>query len=342
MNKLHLLLISLFLSISCFGQYPSITGEGFKPLDKKFKKPIDKSKTDELTIASFNLRNIKGTKRTLEDIQYLMDLVNEADLIVFQEIGAYGFKNGDNSDLEQRIEGLKKVFEVFLGGDNWKVISAPKYNPVGKEKDAEIPMLAYKKKAKGFSISASWKEYYEIGDKRDLGVFDVTCKKGSKTESFELSTIHTKPDCPHRGEQLLGISKYIEEHKKEKFIIAGDFNWGYESSCPNGYEGEEAILEQHNNKTACLLFNDISYLGKKDAKDHFRTNLSIRKGAHFYDQFVICNSYSSKLADGGKLLQDCGFVSFSKGSYYNDKIKDEVNLILKGAKKTLKAQNIKL
>ncbi len=63
------------------------------------------SKEGELTIASLNIRNLGTRSRTLKDYEALVDLVDEADVVLFQEVGL-GLYDGD--------PGLCEAWDWFL------------------------------------------------------------------------------------------------------------------------------------------------------------------------------------------------------------------------------------
>ena len=65
---------------------------GLEPGDKALQDPVEVSETDALTIVSLNLRDLRGRERTMEDFQELANLVDGADILVLQEMGAKGFK----------------------------------------------------------------------------------------------------------------------------------------------------------------------------------------------------------------------------------------------------------
>ena len=72
------------------------------------------SESEPLTLVSFNLRDIRGTERTLEDFQELAELMEDADIIVFQEMGAKGFgSSGNNEDMMDRLHATTSVLKVI-------------------------------------------------------------------------------------------------------------------------------------------------------------------------------------------------------------------------------------
>lgn len=305
------------------------------PGDPSFQQPLTDSEDSELTIVSFNIRDIRGTERTLEDFQELARLIEGADIVVFQEMGAKGFKSsGSNDDLMARLHAATVVMEDLMGGD-WTFVFAENATPETMGAGAEIPCIGYRTSRLGLSLQASWSGYYDLGAARDMGLFSVTCTSGGTSENFTIGTVHTKPTCPGRGEELLKVADYIDAHENDNYILMGDFNWGYYSTCTNKYDGEERIEQQHLDGKIFQVFHAISYTGKGN-EENFRTNLDVRNVPQMYDQFLLCKNYADKLADGGSLGEDCGFISFSTNDYFQSRIDDMVNEQLKGVKAYMK------
>ena len=48
---------------------------------------INKSKQNELTIVSFNIRNLGARQRSLKDFAGIADLLDESDVVMIQEAG---------------------------------------------------------------------------------------------------------------------------------------------------------------------------------------------------------------------------------------------------------------
>ncbi|MFT4661777.1 MAG: endonuclease/exonuclease/phosphatase family metal-dependent hydrolase [Patiriisocius sp.] len=304
--------------------------------------PADSSLSDELTLISFNVRDVKGTKRTLEDFQELSRMIAGADIVVFQELGAKGFRSSDHGAMLERFDAMAAVYISFLG-EEWEFEFAPHPTPIELGMGAELPCVAYRKTRGDLLIDIAWKEYFDLGVRRDMGMFDVTCTKGENLEKFVIGSVHTKPDAPGRGEELNRIADYIDLNVDEKFIIMGDLNWGYKTSMrkyPDGYSGEDRIAQQHEDGKILQVFNAISYTGA-GSDDDFRTNLNIRKVGQMYDQFLVCKAYADKMADGNQLDKDCGFYSFSEEKYFKDAVADDVKGLIKGYKVHLKKEGIK-
>lgn len=327
-----------FISLLVWTQnnYPEITASGLKPDDPAFSKSADLSKPGELTILSFNIRDIRGISRTLDDFKAISDVVDEADIVVFQEWGAKGFKKkSTNEELMQRLQAMTAVCQVYLGA-NWKFVMADQATPSKLGGEAEIPFVAYKQKVHNMNIDLSWKGYYDLGERRDMGLFDVHCSQGTEKEDFVIGSAHTKPNAPYRGEELLKIANYAETHENDKFILLGDFNWGYKSR-KDQYNGEDYIRKLHEEGKVFQLFYHLSYNGNGDKED-FRTNLQVRSAGHLYDQFLLCNDFAAKLADGGKLTKDCGFITISTEDHFQKVLAREVRAQEKGIEKSLKKQ----
>ena len=75
--------------------FPEIVQGDIQPNDERLGKPIGKSKQGEVTIASFNIRNLGARKRSLKDFAHLADLIDEADVVMIQEAGL-GVYHGTN------------------------------------------------------------------------------------------------------------------------------------------------------------------------------------------------------------------------------------------------------
>lgn len=313
---------------------------GLEPKDAAFEQPISASENEELNIVSFNIRDIRGTERTLEDFQELARLMQGADIIVFQEMGAKGFgTSGKNEALMERLEASVAVLNSYLG-DDWEFVFANSPTPESLGAAAEIPCIGYRMIRGEATINASWTGYYDLGEARDMGLFNVVCSKGAKKEEFTIGSVHTKPTCPQRGKELLKVADYIDEHEEDNYILLGDFNWGYYSTCSGRYDGENRITQQHEDGKVFQVFHSISYTGK-GKEDNFRTNLNVRSTGQMYDQFLVCKNYADRLSHGGSLGEDCGFVSFSDNKYFQHRVDDIVHEQLKGVKAYMRSQGYK-
>lgn len=302
------LVVALLLSCPAFAEFPSITLGDVVPNDQRLGKPIGKSKTNELTIASFNIRNLGSRGRSLKIFEALTDLIDEADVVEIQEAGLGVYRNNQVSPKEkERIKGVISLLEIFLG-DDWAVITPPE--PTGTGNGRETTILAYRKKGKGFEIKAEWSQYVDLGDKRDMAVFKLNLSNGSDTEEILLGSVHLTPEDPDRGQQMVKAAKWLVDHKDQNALIGGDFNWGYKkTSGIENYKGENAVKKFQEEESLFQVFHSMSYLGKsKEAQ--LRTNMGFRKSGFFYDQFLITPQLTEKLADGGSFLKDCGILAF--------------------------------
>ncbi len=242
-------------------------------------------------------------------LQVLAGLVDEADIVMIQEAGLGIYDKDPNvSETEaKRMKAVVALFQINLGS-NWMVLSAP--TPSGSGFVAETAILAYRKNGQGYVISAIWLEYADLGDKRDMGVFKVTLTKNGETKELLLGSVHLATDDPERGEQMIKVADWLVARKQQWAIVMGDFNWGYKkTSGVQNYLGEEKVTQYHIDGELFHVFHDLSYLGKAQA-GKLRTNLGFRKSGYFYDQFLTTPPLADKMADGGKLLEDCGMIAF--------------------------------
>ncbi len=67
---------------SSWAQFPTVSQGDVQPNDKRLGDPIGESKEGELTIASFNIRNLGNQKRSLNDFESIADLFDEADVVM--------------------------------------------------------------------------------------------------------------------------------------------------------------------------------------------------------------------------------------------------------------------
>ena len=169
--------------------------------------------------------------------------------------------------------------------------------PSGSGADAETCILAHRKKGKGFEMSAQWVDYVDLGDKRDMAVFKLTTKQGQNQTDYQLGSVHLTPDDPDRGEQMIKVADWLVAQGSKPSIVMGDFNWGYKKkSGVENYRGENKVTELHEQEELFQLFHSLSYLGKGSTGD-LRTNKGFRKGAYFYDQFLMTPALANQLAD---------------------------------------------
>ncbi len=324
--------LCLIIGYTVTAQLPTLNVNGLD-VNSKELNTIDTSKAGEITIVSMNIRDMTGRTRTLSDYAYLSELLGAADVIVLQEIGAKGYYRSTKEDMNKRLNAFIALFKSYLG-EEWEHVVAPHPTPEALGGAAEIPLMFYKTQRGKTTITAKWDSYFDLGEKRDMGVFEVDLKNRNKTETIKIGSLHTKPACPYRGQELLKVAEFAES-TTGSFIVCGDFNWGYKSTCENGYEGEKQLLSLAQANSIHMPFESISYLGKGDI-DNFRSNLMIRKSVFFYDQFIISSDLAKKYADNCTLSEDCGFVSISTSKEFKSIVESEAKTQMKGAKTALK------
>ena len=297
-------------------QFPTVVQGGIQPNDRRLGKKIDASKAGELTIASFNIRNLGSRQRSLKDYAALADLVDEADVVLIQEAGLGVFRRDQVSAAErQRLDAVEAVLQVFLG-DNWNVIRAEQPSGVGAGRETAI--MAYRTQGQGFAITADWGKYADLGEKRDMALFQITMTQAgsSTTQTMTFGSVHLTPEDPDRGQQMIKVAQWLVEQGDARAIVMGDFNWGYKkTSGVENYKGEHRVRELHAQGKVFQLFHELSYLGKAKP-GQLRTNMGFRKDGYFYDQFLTTPAVAKALVDGGKLLQDCGLLAFGAHSAY--------------------------
>lgn len=331
-----LVYLFLFVSFNLFAQFPIINPEITEQVKKNLKKGIDSSKTGELTLASFNIRNLGNTQRSLKDFEILADLVDEADVVLFQEVGLgiFSQKGDEVADLK-RLEAIKGIFQAYLGS-NWKVILAKEASGTGSAR--ETAMLAHRIQCKGFSISASQNlGYIDISQERDMAVFEIII---DSTHAIYLGSVHLTPKDPMRGEQMLNVANWMIANPDKPIIVMGDFNWGYQRSPRvKNYIGENYIRTLHQSGKIFQPFYHLSYLGK--AKDEqLRTNMGFRKGGYFYDQFLVSPNIASEMADGGSFMEDCGIYAYEFSSEMKKRTDYWEERHLKGLEKYMKTSKL--
>lgn len=331
-----LVFLFLMINLQLFAQFPIINPEITEQVKKSLKKGIDTSKNGELTLASFNIRNLGNTQRSLKDFELLADLVDEADIILFQEVGLGIFsKKGDNPADLKRLEAVKAVFQAYLG-TNWQVILANEASGTGSSR--ESVMLAHRIQCKGFGISSvRCADYVDISPERDMAVFEVTI---DSAYTLHLGSVHLTPKDPMRGEQMQKVADWMIENAEKPIVVMGDFNWGYQrTSKVKNYIGENYIRTLHQSGKIFQPFYHLSYLGKaKD--DQLRSNMGFRKGGYFYDQFLISPAIASEMADGGSFMEDCGIYAYELNSEMKKRVKYWEKRHLKGLEKYMKAAKL--
>ena len=324
MKRLIIITLSTLLAAhASLADFPEISQGDITPNDRKLGKPIGESKPGELTIASFNIRNLGTRGRTLKDFAAIADLIDEADVVLIQEAGLGLYRGEEVTDKQAtRMKAVVAVLQINLG-DDWNVFTAD--HPTGTGAGTETAILAHRNHGNGFAISGQFKTYVDLGDKRDMAVFRLKLAKGSDKKELLLGSVHLTPEDPDRGEQMEAAADWLVSQGDKGAIVMGDFNWGYrKTSGVENYKGEDRVAELHAAGKIYQLFAPLSYLGKGDATN-LRTNMGFRKSAYFYDQFLMTPKLAGKMADGGAFLDDCGVVAFGvHDSHMKDVIgKDE-------------------
>lgn len=287
--------------------FPVITQGDLLPGDERLGEEIKRSAAGELTLASFNVRNLGAAKRSFSDYMLLADLVNEADMVILQEVGLGIFSEDTlNENLLPQYRAILSQLQIALG-EEWDlcVPSAPS----GMDRGREANIVVFRKNCNGFSCQVSWNSYVDLGPGRDMPVFDVSLNKNAASFSFHLGSVHLKPDDPERGEEMLKLAAWLDQNVN-KVLVAGDFNWGYRRT-PNmeNYRGEAALTALHTSGRIFQVFKELSYLGKGN-DDQLRTNMGFRSSAYFYDQIFISPDLVANLAHGGRFMDDCGIYAF--------------------------------
>jgi endonuclease/exonuclease/phosphatase family metal-dependent hydrolase len=289
------------------------------PNDNVLYHPIARSTGKQLTIVSWNVRNLGAYSRSIKDYISMANLVEGADLIVFQEVGL-GLLRTDSltSVQEYTLTSVKDLWQIHLG-DDWVVALAD--HGSGKGAGRETSMVAHRKSVNGKSIKATFNGYYELGKSRDMPLWDIEIAGG---ESVLIGSVHLTPDDPARGQEMLNMLNWLKSKKDQYAVVLGDMNYGYQKkSGAVNYIGEKEISALDASGTIYQVFRELSYLGKGSATA-LRTNLGYRSGAYFYDQFLLTPKLSNKMSYGGVLLKDAGMLAFGvHDKYMKDRIKKE-------------------
>lgn len=311
-----LLIVQLLLSFAGIGtadaatNFPTISTSHISPNDATLASSIDLSGPGELTLASFNVRNLGARERSLKDFEAIVDLVDEADIVVFQEAGLGLFRNSTSVApivIEKRWQVILSAFRIYFG-PGWKIITAER--PTGQGKGSESTIVAYREVAGRARLSVKWQEYVDLGSRRDMAVFKVRLSSERGTRTLQLGSVHLKPTDPDRGAEMTKAVDWLVSQHAVPTIVAGDFNWGYPRKGKGAaYKGENHVTSLNAQGMVFQPFADISYLDKGDA-DKFRTNLGFRRVGKMYDQFLLSASLANQLADGGRFLEDIGIVAF--------------------------------
>lgn len=320
MKKFIFIISILLVGGFSYAEFPVITKGDISPIDHKLGKAIDKSKQGELTLASFNIRNLGARQRSLKDYTSIVDLIDESDVVMIQEAGLGVYKgNSVSKSAKKRMKSVEAIFQLYLG-DNFIVKMPP--TPSGTGNESESTILVYRKKGIGYSMSAEWDGYVDIGDKRDMAVFKLTLQKNATTKNLYVGSVHLSPKDPHRGEQMLKLVDWVTSQQNKEIVVMGDFNWGYQKvSGVENYKGEKRIRQLHDSGEIFQLFYHLSYL-EKGSENDLRTNMGFRKNGYFYDQFLLTPNLANDLTDGGSFQKDCGILAFD---LYSSKMKKVIN-----------------
>ena len=139
----------LLLSIApASAEFPKVERGDLEQNDSRLAGPIDRSKEGELTIASINVRNLGDKRRGFPDFEAIIDFVDEADVILFQEV-ALGVYDSDEQISIRESKQLSSV--VALVGihldDDFNLVVSPKPSGIGG--GAESSILAHRKRRAG-------------------------------------------------------------------------------------------------------------------------------------------------------------------------------------------------
>lgn len=308
------LLLCVFLSLPCMAQFPKVVQGDFQSNDSRFAKPVPASKNGELTVVSFNIRNLGARGRGIANYMEMLKTVSKADIIVIQEfgLGIYDDEATQSQKESAKARAVVSWFQIFLG-DEWKTVSPLK--PSGLGSPAESSLLAYRTKGKGFDINVTWDSFVDLGNElRDMATFKVHLNKGGATQTWLLGSVHLKPDDPIRGKEMKKVAAWLKGQSEagSHALVMGDFNWGY-NKAPRveNYLGEDAFEKLHTSGVVYQLFRELSYRGN-GKPGSLRTTSYWLKHGHFYDQFFMTPKLASQLAQGGKLQKDCGIVMIGK------------------------------
>lgn len=306
-----LLSVALTSSARAATDFPDISISHVSPSGASLASAIDRSGLGELTLASFNVRNLGSRERSAKDFETIVDLVDEADIVVFQEAGLGLFIDSTPlAIIDKRLRSVLSAFSIYFGPD-WKIITADM--PTGEDGGRETTILAYRERTSSYRLSVKWQEYVDLGPRRDMAVFRVKTSSGRGIWKFQLGSVHLKPEDPFRSAEMTRAVDWLVHQAPTPTIIAGDFNWGYRKEGKGeAHKGEKHVASLHARGTVFQPFADISYLARGGA-DEFRTNMGFTQAGKMYDQFLLSPGLAGRLADGGRFLEDIGIVAFDIG-----------------------------
>lgn len=308
------ILLLIFGGAMAHAGYPS-QGD-IVPNDIALGNPIKPSVGNEITIVSWNIRNLGAYSRSIKDYTAMVDLVDEADVIVLQEVGLGLLKSELLTPAQEKtLASVKALWQIQLGED-WQVQLAAGGSGAGRE----TSMVAHRKITNGKTLDVAFNGFHELGESRDMPLWTVTV---AGFTTILIGSVHLTPNDPMRGREMLNMLDWLVSNKNRNAMVMGDMNYGYQrTSNVENYLGEHNIMALDNDGTIFHLFKNLSYLGKGSATS-LRTNLGFRNGAYFYDQFLLTPSLAAVLSHGGVLLKDVGMIAFGVHNSYMKKVMDK-------------------
>lgn len=281
------------------------------PNDKALYDLIPKSSDKQLTIVSWNIRNLGAYSRSIKDYAAMIDLVDDADVIILQEVGLGLLRTKTlTDDQKDTLDSVQSLWKIQLG-KGWTVKLAE--HGSGSGAGRETSMVAFRHSVNGKSIDATFKGYHELGESRDMPLWDF---KLGDNQNLSIGSVHLTPKDPARGTEMLNMLEWLQSKEGQYAIAMGDMNYGYQkTSGIQNYIGENKITELDKSKKIYQVFRELSYLGKGKSTD-LRTNLGFRNGAYFYDQFLLTTKLSETLSFNGELLKDVGMIAFGVHDKY--------------------------
>jgi endonuclease/exonuclease/phosphatase family metal-dependent hydrolase len=312
---LTILLAAVILAPTSSAQnYPSRADANVVTNDPRFAKGLVPSTEGQLTLVSMNVRNFGNVGRGPKDLAALVDLIDEADVIMLQEVGLGLLHDDPATEFQQKIlDSMVAQLRILFGSD-WAVDIAD--GASGSGAGRETSLIAYRKQPPGYELSAAWVGYFDLGPKRDMAVWQLDATKGEESREISIGSVHLTPKDPDRGSQMIKMADWLAARDSQLAIALGDMNWGYQkTSRVENYLGEAHVAALDQSGKIFHLFRDISYLGKAKSDD-LRTNLAFRSAGQFYDQFLLSPPLAQMLAHDGSLLKDCGIISFMDANSY--------------------------
>jgi hypothetical protein len=144
---------------------------------RRIAKRLVPSTEGQLTLVSMNVRNFSNVGRGPKDVAALVDFLDEADVIVLQEVGLGHLLKDPATELQQHIlDSIVAQLRIHFGSE-WTVDIAD--GASGSGAGRETSLIAYPKKLAGNELSASWVEFFDLGPKRDMAVWQLNATKGA-------------------------------------------------------------------------------------------------------------------------------------------------------------------